>query len=93
MSSTTQTNLSDNTAPSSNKFAVPSSRKSGTKLDVLAAAVLLVLTCFAVARTQDMRSEPADAAAAPIVLTPDAIIEICINGLQLCGSADVQDDV
>jgi hypothetical protein len=73
MSSTTQTNLSDNTPPSSNKFAVPSSRKSRTKLDVLAAAVLLVLTCFAVARTQDMRSEPADAAAAAIVLTPDAI--------------------
>jgi hypothetical protein len=75
MSSTTQKNLSDNTAPSCNEFASPSC-EAGTKLDVLAAAVVLVLTCLAVARAQDMRSErseSADAAAAPIVLSPDAI--------------------
>jgi quercetin dioxygenase-like cupin family protein len=72
MPSTTQTNLSDNTAPICNEFAAPS-REARTKVDVWAAAVVLVLTGVTVARAQDMRSEPADAAAAPIVLTPDAI--------------------
>jgi hypothetical protein len=72
MPSTTQTNLSDNTAASRNEFATPS-RGARTTVDVLAAAVVLVLTGLTVARAQDMRSEPADSAAAPIVVGPDAI--------------------
>jgi hypothetical protein len=72
MPSTTQTNLSDNTAPSCNEFAIPS-RDAGTKVDVVAVAVVLVLTGLTSARAQDMRSESAEAAAAPTILPPDAI--------------------
>jgi hypothetical protein len=70
--STTQPLLSDNSSP-----PLASSRRAVTKLDVrpsaLAAAVVVGLTCLSLVRAQDKRSEPADAAAAPIVLTPDTI--------------------